>query len=60
MSFNYSVINLKVIDDLRIICERPSTEWSEEEALKVALVIETLRIVLKQRELPLDEKEETE
>ena len=60
MSFNYSVINLKVIDDLRIICERPSTKWSEEEALKVALVIETLRIVLKQRELPLDEKEETE
>ena len=50
MSFNYAVINLKVIDDLRVICERPSTQWTEKEALQVAMAIEALRIVLKQRE----------
>lgn len=49
MSFNYAIINLELINDLRVICEKPSTQWTEKEALQVAMIIETLRIVLKQR-----------
>jgi len=36
MGFYSTTMSLKVIHDLRSICERPSTQWTEKEALQVA------------------------
>ena len=48
MSFRYDVLNLEILDDLRKIFEKPSTQWTESEYKKTILTIEAMRIVASQ------------
>ncbi len=48
MSFNYSVLNLKVLDDAREVFAKPSTQWTADEKKRAVLIIEAMRIVADQ------------
>lgn len=45
MSFRYDVLNLEVIDKLKLIYSKPSTEWTDIEALSVYMGLEAMEIV---------------
>lgn len=48
VSFRYDVLNLFVIDKLRELFTKPSTEWTEAEYRSVLLNMEAMRIVAAQ------------
>jgi len=49
MSFDFKRINPKIIDDLRIICERPTDQWTKDESLKVSMIIGAINMAREYR-----------
>lgn len=52
MSFRYDKINPEILDRLKEICQKPTTEWSDEEHIRVVMIIEAVRIAISQRKDP--------
>jgi hypothetical protein len=49
MSFRYNQINTEIIDSLKRICERPTTEWTDSEVRQVTMILEAIKIAMSQR-----------
>lgn len=49
MTFRYDVLNLAVLDDAREVFAKPSTQWTDTECKKAALIIGAMQIVASQK-----------
>ena len=49
MSFNYAQLNVEILDRLREVCAKPSTQWTDDEARSVDLILAAIRMVANQR-----------
>lgn len=47
MPFNYEILNLAVLDDLREVYAKRASTWTEAEKKKVAMGIQAMQIVAK-------------
>lgn len=45
MAFRFDVLNLEILDSAKEVFAKPSTEWTDAEHMRAALIIEAMRIV---------------
>ncbi len=46
MSFNYSYVNPEILEDLAVIFQKPSTQWTEVEYKKVIMILAGIQVVV--------------
>ena len=47
MSFNYRKLNPEILDSLKVIAEKPSDQWTDEELTRAALISGAVSIVVR-------------
>ena len=48
MSFRYDVLNLEILDTLKEIFAKPSSQWTEDELKRASIILAAMEIVINQ------------